>query len=59
MMQAHTLCGLPPLRKWPSPDRLAQQLEQVRASEAQERERQMQAAINEFELNYGMGISHD
>ena len=59
MMQAHTFRRLAPLRKWPRPERIAQQLEQVRICDEQERERQMNFAIDEFERNYGLGISHD
>jgi hypothetical protein len=59
MIQAHTFRRLTPLRRWQSPDKIAQQLEQVRICDAQERERQMNFAIDEFERNYGLGISHD
>ena len=59
MIQAHTFRKLAPLRRWQSPDKIAQQLEQVRICDAQERERQMNFAIDEFERNYGLGISHD
>lgn len=59
MMQAHTFRRLVPLRRWQSPDKIAQQLEQVRICDEQERERQMNFAIDEFERNYGLGISHD
>lgn len=59
MMQAHTFRKMPPLRRWQSPDKIAQQLEQVRICDEQERERQMNFAIDEFERNYGLGISHD
>lgn len=59
MIQAHTFRKLTPLRRWQSPDKIAQQLEQVRICDEQERERQMNFAIDEFERNYGLGISHD
>lgn len=59
MIQAHTFRRLTPLRRWQSPDKIAQQLEQVRICDEQERERQMNFAIDEFERNYGLGISHD
>ncbi len=59
MMQTHTFRKLVPLRRWQSPDKIAQQLEQVRICDEQERERQMNFAIDEFERNYGLGISHD
>ena len=52
MMQAHTFRRLAPLRKWPRPERIAQQLEQVRICDEQERERQMNFAIDEFERKY-------
>lgn len=50
---------LPMLSRCVSPDKIAQQLEQVRICDEQERERQMNFAIDEFERNYGLGISHD
>ena len=50
---------LPMLSRCTSPDKIAQQLEQVRICDEQERERQMNFAIDEFERNYGLGISHD
>lgn len=59
MMQTHTFRKLVPLRRWQSPDKIAQQLEQVRICDEQERERQMNFAIDEVERNYGLGISHD
>jgi hypothetical protein len=47
---------LVPLRKWQSPDKIAQQLEQVRASEAQERERQIRSELREFTAHFGIGL---
>lgn len=56
MMQAHTFRRLAPLRKWPSPDRLAQQLEQVRRCDEQEQERQIRRELREFTDNFGIGF---
>lgn len=56
MMQAHTFRRLAPLRKWPSPDRLAQQLEQVRRCDDQEQERQIRRELREFTEWTGLGI---
>lgn len=48
MMQTHTFRKLVPLRRWQSPDKIAQQLEQVRICDEQERERQMNFAIDDL-----------
>lgn len=56
MMQAHTQRRLAPLRPSNHPDRLAQQLEQWRTSEAQERERQIRSELREFTDITGIGL---
>lgn len=59
MMQAHTFRRLPALAKWPRPERIAQQLEQVRICDEQERERQIRRELAEFTQHFGIGIGND
>ena len=56
MIQAHTFRRLAPLRKWQSPDKIAQQLEQVRICDEQERERQIRRELAEFTQHFGIGV---
>jgi len=56
MIQAHTFRRLTPLRRWQSPDKIAQQLEQVRICDDQERERQIRRELAEFTQHFGIGI---
>lgn len=50
---------LAPLRKWPRPERIAQQLEQVRICDEQERERQIRRELAEFTQHFGIGIGNE
>jgi hypothetical protein len=59
MIQAHTFRRLAPLRKWPLPERIAQQLEQVRICDEQERERQIRRELAEFTAHFGIGFGND
>lgn len=59
MMQAHTFRRLVPLRRWQSPDKIAQQLEQVRICDEQERERQIRRELAEFTQHFGIGIGNE
>lgn len=55
-MQAHTFRRLPRLCPANHPDRLAQQLEQVRRCDEQEQERRIRRELREFTDNFGIGI---
>lgn len=59
MIQAHTFRRLPALAKWPRPERIAQQLEQVRICYEQEQERQIRMELAEFTAHFGIGIGND
>ena len=52
-MQAHTFRKLAPLRKWPRPDRLAQQLEQWRKAEQEQQDR---VEMRDFQNTFGLGV---
>ena len=50
---------LAPLRRWQSPDKIAQQLEQVRICDEQELERQIRREMAEFTAHFGIGIGNE